>query len=207
MQCLLAKENHYSLSLTIPYKFTMVFASLKNKLVSLTGSVINQVCSATSTVKAVHDVLPTPRFKAYGFLEDIYPSRFQLAKDDGYSIIEELGKIPVQTDYNSKVQFSSVGEAKAAMSDDILEACCSPLPGKFDSPQLYCNMTPFQQMLVDRRIDEENFDFVEYPEELDDEASSISANQPAQEVVYVDPKKKKGYLKSFKTKLRGLSKK
>ncbi|CAO3656404.1 unnamed protein product [Mucor fragilis] len=183
----------------------MVFASLKNKLVSLIGSVINQVCSTvpSSTIKAVHDVLPVPGFKAYGFLQDIYHSRFQLAKDDGYSVLEELGKIPVQTDYNSNIQFSSVGEAKAAMSTDLLDAYCSPLPGKFDSPQLYCNMSPFQQMLTDRRADEENFDFVDYPGEFDDEA--IPANQPAQEV-HVNPKKK-GYLKSLKTKLLGLSKK
>ncbi|GAN02419.1 hypothetical protein MAM1_0022d01862 [Mucor ambiguus] len=157
------------------------FASFKNKLVSITGAIINQVCSTVSATafKTTHGVLSTPRFKAYSFLEDIYHPRFQPAKDNGFCIMEELRKIPIQTDYNSQVQFSSVGEAKVAMSADLLEACCSPLPGKFDSPQLYCNMSPYQQMLIDQRDNEENFDLIDYPDDVDDEA--IISSQPTPE--------------------------
>ncbi|KAK4513898.1 uncharacterized protein ATC70_005905 [Mucor velutinosus] len=184
----------------------MVFASFKSNLLSLTGAIVNRVCSAVSSsaIKTGEDVLSAPNFKAYGFLEDIYHFRLQLAKDNSYCIMEEVGKIPVQIDYNSKVQFSSVGEAKAAMSADLLEACCSPLPGKFDSPQLYCNMSPYQQMLADKRADEESFDFVEYPDNADDE--TIIANQPIQET-NINFQEEKGSLKSLKTKLFHLSQK
>ncbi|KAF1801941.1 hypothetical protein V8B55DRAFT_1584357 [Mucor lusitanicus] len=185
----------------------MVFSSFKNKLVSLTAVVVNQVCYAVSSsvTKTTQDVLLAPRFKAYGFLEDIYHPRFQLAKDDGYCIMEQLGKIPIQTDYNSKVQFASVAEARAAMSADILEAYYTDLPGKYDSPQLYCNMTPYQQMLYDQRRDEENFDFVSYP---NGDEEPIIASLPNQETnVNSQKKKKKSALKSLKSTLFRLSQK
>ncbi|KAL7319107.1 hypothetical protein PS15m_002277 [Mucor circinelloides] len=181
----------------------MVFASLKNKIVSFAGSVINQVLRATvsfSTAPA-QKVLPSAGFKAYGYLEDVYHPRFQLAQDEGYRIMEKFGKIPVQTEYNSKVQFSSIAEAKAAMAADLLEACCSPLPGKFYSPQMYHNMSPYQQELTNKCADEESFEFVDYPDD-----GAVLASQRVPEA-NINLKKKKGHLKSLKLKLVRFSKK
>ncbi|KAL9542900.1 hypothetical protein MBANPS3_008373 [Mucor bainieri] len=158
----------------------MVFASLKNKLVSVADAIINQVCYAVSAsiAKTAQDVLPTPQFRAYGFLEDVYQRKFQLAKDEGFCIVEELSKIPV----------------------NIFRACRSDMPRKDDSPQLYRNMPPYQHMLADQHADERNFDFVEYPDFLDE---TITAKQPTQET---NPNfNKKNALKSLKSKLRRLS--
>ncbi|KAL9549401.1 hypothetical protein MBANPS3_005223 [Mucor bainieri] len=159
----------------------MVFASLKNKLVSVAGTIINHVSSAVSAtiVKTAEDVLPTPCFKSYGFLEDAYHDKFQLAKDEGFCIVEELGKIPIPTTYNSNANFSSIAEAKAAMAADLRRARRSVMDGYYDSPQLYRNMSPYQQMLADQHADERNFDFVDYPDFPWDEAGI--AKQPTQE--------------------------
>ncbi|CAO3656172.1 unnamed protein product [Mucor fragilis] len=108
----------------------MVFANFKNKIFSFAGTVINHVCLAIAVsapslstvsfptvaspaIKAVQDVLPAPVYRAY----------------------EEFRKIPVQTEYKTQVEFLTVGEAKAALAADLLDAYRTPLPGNFCRPQ------------------------------------------------------------------------
>ncbi|KAK4513357.1 40S ribosomal protein S27 [Mucor velutinosus] len=91
----------------------MVFNFIKKKVVSFAGATINQVCSAvflsaasvaaaasSPAIKANQDVLPAaPVLRTYVFLKDVYRASFQLAKNAGYCIVEELSKIIVRTAY------------------------------------------------------------------------------------------------------------
>lgn len=90
------------------------------------------------------------------------------------------------------------------MAFDLLEARWCPLPRNSDSPSLPGNASPSQQDPANSHIDEQCYDFVEYPENSDYVASTL-INRPVQETG-VSMKKNKAF-KFVKSKLLRFSQK
>ena len=146
----------------------MLCTLLKNKLTSFFGTVVNQVYTAvtSSTTEAVHKVLPTAGTKVYDILEVLLDPYDCFAFDYGYSIVEELMMKHIRLAYisNSNSAFSSIEKAKDAMKFDLASAMTTTMPGIYQDPRnIYGIMSPYQQ----ERIDRQDYEFVDYTQELD----------------------------------------
>ncbi|CEP09078.1 hypothetical protein [Parasitella parasitica] len=145
----------------------MSFTSLKNKIISFVGTIAKQVYTsfASSTIHAFHKALPATGTKGYEILEVFYDPDDALAFELDFAVVGGRVHKTAQVGYFSNALFSSVQQAKDAMKFDLDTAMTTVMPGMYQNPRnVYGIMSPHQQ----ERLDRQEYEFIEYSQELND---------------------------------------